>query len=74
MQNIPFTEVQSSNVVGYGYDAQARRLAVTFKGGNVYHYEEVPAEAVEALAKAESFGSHLQKCIRPHFRSHKIET
>ena len=68
MQRIP---VSSSNVCSVGYDPQRHVLEVEFKGGGVYQYAGVPAEAHRALMAAPSVGSHIARHIKgayPHAR------
>jgi len=61
---IPMTVVKSSQIEAIGYDAGSKTLAVRFKGGSVYHYDDVPAEVHAALAKAESVGSHFHANVK----------
>ena len=64
--NITLTPCQSSNLLGYGYDAATQTLALQFKTG-VYHYPKVPAAIYDGLKESESVGSYVQKAIRPNF-------
>lgn len=51
--------VTSSNLVAVGYDPATSTLAVEFKGGAVYHYGNVPAQAFDDLMASPSPGSLL---------------
>lgn len=62
---------QSSNVQEFGYDAEARILAIRFKNG-LYHYKDVPPEIFEALGRAESVGKFVNGHVVGHFASEKI--
>ncbi len=64
---IALTEVKSKMLQAFGYDAATRTLAVRFGVGRVYSYADVPPEAVEKLAKAESIGSAFAIHIRGKF-------
>lgn len=63
-----FKPVKSSNVDSYHYDAAAKVLHVKFKTGKTYEYTGVPAQELEALLAAPSFGSHVSKHIVPRFK------
>lgn len=67
------TPVKSSNIRSVGYDAAAKRLAVEFSSGTVYHYEDVPPEAHAALMSADSIGKHFGTAIRGKFHGIKQE-
>ena len=60
--------VNSSNVVSVGYDPETQTLAVEFKGGNVYHYHDVPGDVADGLMNADSIGSHFAQNIRNAFQ------
>lgn len=62
-------EVKSSNVLSLGYDANARRLTVSFHGGSVYAYDGVGPELYERLRTAPSVGKYLHSQIVPHYRA-----
>lgn len=59
--------VSSSNVTAFGYDPTSNTLAVSFKGGSMYDYPNVPPEVHQAFADAESKGSYFLKQIRPNY-------
>jgi len=66
--NITLTPVESSQIAAVGYDTATRTLAIQFKSkkgvGNVYHYDNVPADVHQAFVAAESkgrfFGAHIK--------------
>ena len=62
---IPITLTpQSSQVIGYGYDAATKRLAVKFKSNGArmtYEYTGVEPEFVADLDAAESKGAFVTK-------------
>lgn len=64
---IPLTEVKSSALQAYGYDAATQALAVRFGPGKVYTYKNVPPETAEAPAKSESIGKGFASLIRGKF-------
>lgn len=68
---ISIKPVKSSNVEGYHYDAAAKALHIKFKTGKTYEYAGVEPHDIDALTKAESFGSHVSKHIIPKFKVSK---
>jgi hypothetical protein len=72
-QHIPISNCcESSQVKGYGYDADSKTLAVEFKSGGVYHYRGVPLETYGAMQKAESVGKFIGANIKGSFEFSKI--
>jgi hypothetical protein len=57
--------VDSGAIDAIGHDPQTNTLAVQFKSGHTYHFEDVSAEEHEALANADSIGAHFARHIRP---------
>lgn len=64
--------VTSSNLSEVGYDPDARKLAVKFKGGGLYHYSDVPPEAHQRFMATDSKGKHHSKFIVGAFRHEKV--
>lgn len=67
--HIAITPCESSQITGYGYDADSQTLAIQFPGrgatpGSVYHYANVPAEVFEALHASDSKGKFFGSNIR----------
>jgi hypothetical protein len=69
---IPMTEVESSNVHSYGYDANTKTLAVRFHDGGLYHYSGVSGEVIGQMAKAKSFGSFIHAHIKGKHEGKKV--
>lgn len=75
---IPLTPVSnSSTVTGRGYDPNTQTLAVEFKSGAVYHYNNVPPEtandfAIAADAADISTGVWLGQNIKGHFSYERV--
>lgn len=66
--------VQSSSLRALGYDAQRRLLEVQFASGVLYQYEDVPAEAVQALLQAPSLGRHFNQVFKPqHYAYRRVD-
>jgi hypothetical protein len=63
----------SSNIAEVAYEAEARRLTVTFSNGGVYRFDEFPAEAHMAFDAAPSAGKHFAAHIRGKYPSEKLE-
>ena len=57
----------SSVIRRFDYDADRRRLSVTFTSGDAYDYEDVPPEVAAGLAAASSRGRYFSDCIRDRF-------
>ncbi|MEY4427506.1 MAG: hypothetical protein RLZZ182_195 [Pseudomonadota bacterium] len=71
---IHLTPCTSAALVAHGYDASTRTLAVQFKAGHAPHlYRDVPPEAAEGLATAESKGKYLAAHIRGKYQAPKAE-
>lgn len=60
-------EVLSSNVDRIGYDADARELLVTWKGGKTSAYSGVPPSLGENAHKNWSVGDFLNGSIKSHY-------
>lgn len=54
------------------YDEQTSVLKVVFLSGSVYNYLKVPKKVYEAMKKAGSKGSYLNRCIKGRFAYEKI--
>ena len=62
----------SSVIRAFDYDAQTRRLKVTFVTGKLYAYLDVPRDIAEALRAARSKGEYFNQAIRDHFRFERL--
>lgn len=71
-EKIPLEAIQSSNLLGIGFNAQKQLLAVQFKGGHIYHYAGVSVEDAAALYGAESRGRHYAQHIKGKFSGQKM--
>lgn len=73
---IAITPCESSQVSGFGYDADTQTLAVQFPGrgatpGSIYHYSAVPPEVFADFQASESKGKFFGSKIRGHFSYEK---
>jgi len=59
--------LKSTTLNRVAYDAGRKLLQIEFRGGVVYHYVGVPAEAYEALLAAPSKGGYFNRVIRGRF-------
>lgn len=66
------TPVASTNVLSYGYDPQARTLAVWFKSGELFHHHDVPLALWTAFEQAPSKGTFYGKAVRGKFSGLKL--
>jgi hypothetical protein len=64
--------VQSSNLTSVGYDDAARILALEFKSGAVFHFQNVPVGMWERLRDAPSPGSFFAHHIKGQFEAIKM--
>lgn len=59
--------VESSAVAAIGYDERAQELFVRFVGSRLYAYAGVDRETYEALRRAGSVGTFVNREIKPCF-------
>jgi hypothetical protein len=60
---ITYTEIESSNIIGYHYSASEKKLYIQFGNGREYEYSDVSKEEMAELLKADSFGKKLREII-----------
>ena len=60
MQRIPLS---SSNVESAGYDPIRGILEISFKGGRIYNYSDVPPDVYAGLMAASSPGAYVNQFI-----------
>lgn len=65
MQLIP---IDSTALIGIGYDAATQRLTVQFRDGSRYQYRDVPENVHAALMRSGSKGRYFNAYIRERFR------
>lgn len=63
----------SSQVGSFGYDAESKTLAVTFKSGGTYHYHGVTADDFEDMKTADSVGGFLGRRVKGKYPFTKQE-
>lgn len=63
---------ESSTISARGYDGAKKVLHVQFKSGDVYRYENVPADVAYEFMNAESAGRHFHANIRHNYAGKKI--
>lgn len=73
---IALTSCVSSQISGFGYDANSKTLAISFPGrgaqpDTIYHYFDVPAEVYAGLLASESKGKFFGAEIRTKYRYEK---
>lgn len=66
------TEVDSSNIEGYAYNATTAVLVVGFKRGTFYRYNSVPPEIFQGLEAADSKGGYFSASIRNAFSCEEV--
>ena len=72
MADIERTEVVSSNLEAFSYDAEAKELHVWFRSGAEYVYAEVPQDVADGLLKASSKGKYLNEHIKQVYQYEKV--
>ena len=55
--------VKSTSITHAGYDREANRLLVVFKGGTSYIYDDVPLSVYDGLMTAGSAGRYLRQHV-----------
>lgn len=65
---IPMVPCKSKAIIGHGYDAASKTMALQFKGGKVYHHLGVSPETYAGLQEAESKGGYVAKHITGKFK------
>lgn len=63
----------STVISSFHYDEQTATLEVIFLTGSVYKYLHVPKKIFEAMKKATSKGSYLNRYIKGNFNYEKIK-
>lgn len=56
---------KSSAVSSISYNPQTKRMAVTFKSGKTYSYDNVSRQRFTSFSKAPSVGRALNRSIKP---------
>ncbi len=69
MERVP---VQSRDIAIIGYEEKTLTLEVAFRGGGVYHYQNVPAEIYKNLMSATSHGTYFNQNIKDSYSYKKI--
>ncbi len=62
----------SSVIRRFSYDEPERRLTIVFTSGDVYEYEDVPAELVERFRAAFSKGQFFGPNIRDRYPYRRV--
>jgi hypothetical protein len=57
----------SSAITEAHYLTNTQTLAITYKGGALYYYQQVPPFVVFNLMVAESFGKFVNEYIKPNY-------
>jgi len=70
MESVTFEK--SSHLAGATFDAARGALRVTFRGGAVYEYRDVPPVAWEGLCRADSAGKFLAAEIKPAYPCERV--
>lgn len=63
----------SSSLHSCEYDENCKELTIHFHSGSSHCYKGVQKEAVEALKKATSPGTHFHAAIRGRYQSDKVK-
>jgi hypothetical protein len=63
----------SSTVIdSISYDPERRELAITFKSGRTYVYDDVPIDIYEELLAADSQGAYFNHNIRDAYEYREV--
>lgn len=69
MENIQFTQVQSSNIISVGHDGT--NLYVNYKSGT-YMYENVDKSVYESLLSSDSKGRFMNEHIKGRYNYSRV--
>lgn len=72
MSGILVREIKSSMISRAEYDPETQVLRLTFAKGDIYRYEDVPEDVVNALCEAESIGTFFSQNIRGKYPTAKV--
>lgn len=64
--------VESSNLSSIGYSADRKVLAIMFKSGELFQYQNVPLALWTAFEAAPSKGKFFHKAVRGKFQAEKL--
>ncbi len=64
--------VQSRDIAIVGYDGESSTLEVTFRGGGVYRYRNVPQDIYVNLMTSASHGIYFNRNIKAKFPYAKV--
>lgn len=67
-------EVDSSDLLAVGYDADSSTLIVRFKRGNEYEYRDVEPNIYNELLNAASVGKYFNQYIKNNYSYSKISS
>lgn len=62
------TRVSSSAILAVGYDAQSRRMKITFVQGRTYDFCDVPQHVFDGLLRASSKGTYYNDRIKDRYQ------
>jgi len=66
--------LESSVLNSFAYNADNRRLAIMFKGGELYEYYDVPPEVIGEFLSHTSFGQFFNERVRNRFAFAKVDS
>ena len=70
--DIPWNEVDSSNVARWRYDPDTKVLEIQFNGSDVtYSYDSVPQDAADGMQYAASIGQYFHQNIKNRYRYYR---
>lgn len=73
MSGLLARDLTSSMISRVEYDPATKALRPTFRGkGDIYRYEDVPEDVVNALCEAESIGTFFSQNIRGKYPTAKV--
>lgn len=71
-QPVQLESVQSSALIGYGYDAAREVLAVQFPKGPIWHYAQVSPDVAAEFGAATSKGQFFASTIKGRFPGRRV--
>ena len=71
MPQVTMFAVQSSTILGIGYDSDAQELHIIFVGNHEYVYRDVPPDLWQQFRGAESVGRFFAQHIKKQYRGER---
>lgn len=72
MKHAALSPIKSSLFKSFAYDANTRQLHLEFHNGDVWRYDDVPAERAATMQEAASPGAYFGSRIKGQYTGKKV--